>query len=278
MLLTIAIPFYNAEIYLELAIKSVLYQTYSHWILLLVDDGSVDNSIEIAKKYELLDSRIKVYSDGKNKNLPYRLNQIAKLTKTKYLARMDADDIMHPERIERQLDILEKNLKIDVLGTNAYSIDENNNILGVRLKLDKDNNELLDTKSFIHPSIMAKTTWFKNNPYDEKALRIEDAELWYRTSSKSCFKVYTEPLLFYREFSSKYYKKYFGGYKSMILFGVDAKDIKWIFKGSLEFLKGSIYYLANKLNFEDNLLKRRSFLITKNELNEGNRLLKKLEN
>src|SRR5690606_21713898 len=108
-MVTIAIPFYNGEKYLELAIQSALAQTYTGWKLILLDDGSTDNSLAIANEYKKKDARIKVYSDGQNKNLGYRLNQIPELVDTKYLARMDADDIMHPKRIETQLRILEEN-------------------------------------------------------------------------------------------------------------------------------------------------------------------------
>src|SRR5699024_7083751 len=106
IMITIGIPFFTDESYLDMAIRSIINQTYQDWVLLLVDDGSSDGSLGIAKKYEEKDSRISVISDGENKKLPYRLNQIAQLTKTPYLARMDADDIMHPERIEKQLGIL----------------------------------------------------------------------------------------------------------------------------------------------------------------------------
>src|SRR5690554_2768735 len=214
-MITIGIPFYNDEKYLELAIKSVIKQTCIGFNLILIDDGSSDRSLEIAKKYESLDHRIKVYSDGLNKKLAARLNEIANLAQTKYLARMDADDIMHPERIEKQLKILEQNPEIDVLGSNAYSIDDNDNIQGIRMKIDNNEFKLLDCKSFIHPSIIAKTTWFRANPYDEKMVKAQDYELWQRTLSKSVFKVYTEPLLFYREFGGNYYKKYFSGVSSM---------------------------------------------------------------
>ena len=122
-MITVAIPFYNAQNFLADSIESVLNQTYKEWQLILIDDGSKDKSLEIAKQYAQNDNRILVISDGDNKNLGSRLNQIAKLAKTRYLARMDADDIMHPQRLQRQFEILENNPNIDVLGTNAYVID-----------------------------------------------------------------------------------------------------------------------------------------------------------
>src|SRR5690554_372042 len=140
-MITIGIPFYNDEHFLDFAIQSVFNQTYTDWKLILISDGGTDGSLSIARSYEK-DPRVTIISDGENRKLPYRLNQIAQLSTTKYLARMDADDIMHPERIEKQLEILQKNPDIDVLGTNAYSIDDENNIQGVRMDMNNGNYKL----------------------------------------------------------------------------------------------------------------------------------------
>ena len=188
VLVTIAIPFFNAQEFLTQAIDSVIQQTFQNWNLLLVDDGSTDDSMKIAKHYESIDKRIRVYSDGKNKNLAYRLNQIPDLVGTEYLARMDADDIMHPRKIETQMNVLLNHPEIDVLGTNAYSIDENNMVFGIRIQLNGID-VLQNVKGFIHPTIIAKTNWFLQNKYDDQALRIEDTELWYRTYKNNNFAV-----------------------------------------------------------------------------------------
>lgn len=203
--ISIGIPFYNAEKYLAFAIQSVLSQSYKNWELILVDDGSTDNSLKIANWFSYKDGRIRVICDGENRQLPYRLNQLIKESKGKFIARMDADDIMHPERLKKQLIILQENSDIDVLGTNAYIIDENNLVFARRYQ---KTNGLESVESFIHPSIMGKKSWFLANPYDEKAIRIEDAELWYRVKQKSNFMVMYEPLFFYRETGGNYYSKY----------------------------------------------------------------------
>lgn len=266
-MLTIGIPFYNSEKFLSKAIQSVLKQTYTNWTLILLDDGSTDNSLNIAKEFAEKDSRIKVLSDGQNKHLAYRLNEIAKLCQTKYLARMDADDIMHPERLEKQLKILEQNPEIDVLGSNAYSIDDNDNIQGIRMKIDNNEFKLLDCKSFIHPSIMAKTTWFRANPYDIKAVRVEDYELWQRTLSKSVFKVYTQPLLFYREFGDNYYKKYFSGFSSKKYVATKLKSKKLYLESYKHLAKGLLYYCLNLIGKENYLIQNRYVV-----LNEADKL------
>src|SRR5690554_2527277 len=264
-MLTIGIPFYNSEKFLSKAIQSVLKQTYTNWTLILLDDGSTDNSLNIAKEFAEKDSRIKVLSDGQNKHLAYRLNEIAKLCQTKYLARMDADDIMHPERLEKQLKILEQNPEIDVLGSNAYSIDDNDNIQGIRMKIDNDEFKLLDCKSFIHPSIMAKATWFRANPYDEKMVKAQDYELWQRTLSKSVFKVYTEPLLFYREFGGNYYKKYFSGVSSMFYVATKLKSKKLYLESYKHLAKGLLYYCLNLIGKENYLIQNRYVVLNEDD-------------
>lgn len=251
--ITIAIPFYNADLFLSQAIESVICQTYSDWKLLLIDDGSTDSSLEIANKYAKTDDRITVYSDGENKNLGFRLNQIPYLVNTKYLARMDADDIMHPQKIEKQIKTLENNPQIDVLGTNAYSIDENDYVIGIRVKPSGKN--LRKVNSFIHPTIVAKTEWFKKNPYNVQAVRVEDIELWMRTSEKYNFEMLNEPLFFYREFGGGYYKKYM---KSISSLGKMVLNNNFKIKYILLFLKTLmatiVYFLYSKLQMENKLI------------------------
>jgi glycosyltransferase involved in cell wall biosynthesis len=262
---TIAIPFYNADKFLEKAIDSVIKQTYTEWKLLLINDGSTDKSLEIAKRFESADNRIKVFSDGENKNLAFRLNQIPELADTEFLVRMDADDIMHPKKIEKQMAVMLENSGIDVLGTNAYSIDENDKVFGIRFS-ETRKDYVVDVNGFVHPTIMAKTEWFRNNKYDDKALRIEDTELWYRTSNHFTFKMVTEPLFFYREIGSGYYKKYFlaNNAKKYILkkYG---KEKFWrnFFMGNT--IRGIIYWLFNIIGSEDYLVTKRNQTILKNK-------------
>ncbi|WP_418263901.1 glycosyltransferase family 2 protein [Flavobacterium faecale] len=256
ILVSIGIPIYNAEKYLHDTIQSVINQSYTNWELILVDDGSTDDSLVIANAFE--DSRIRIISDGTNKGLVYRLNQLSNIARGVYYARMDADDIMHPERIVRQVKILEFFPEIDVLGTNAYSINENNLVTGIRLQYSNCE-RLRKVQGFIHPTVMAKTSWFLANPYDANAIRIEDTELWYRTRMKYNFQILVEPLLFYREFGEDYYRKYFNGFKAMIYV---LKKYNYNPALSLTsakyFLTGMVYYIFSKLKIENFLIQRRN--------------------
>lgn len=262
-LVTIAIPFYNAQKYLGDSIESVLSQTYDNWKLLLIDDGSTDNSLAIAKSFASKDDRVRVYSDGNNKNLGFRLNQIPMLTETPFLARMDADDIMLPMRIEKQITTLLNNPKIDVLGTNAYSIDENANVIGIRMEY-KNSADILPSKSFIHPTIMAKTSWFRANPYDTKAVRVEDAELWARTVHSNNFMSLNEPLLFYREYNGDYYKKYWRSLSGILyVWKKNGYTVRGLVQLITTVLKIGVYFIFERIVKSTFLITRRNHTVFK---------------
>lgn len=208
-LVTIAIPIYNAERYLRNAIQSCINQTYKSWELLLMCDGSTDQSTVIAKEFADRDSRIKLIDDGQNRGLIARLNQSVDMCRTKYYARMDADDIMCINRLEEQVTFMEEHTEVDVCGSSIMTIDNNNVIIGSGFNNGKVN-------GFIHPTVMGRTRWFKANPYADWALRAEDFELWTRTSSRSNFYVIAKPLLFYREFGVPTFKKYYLSQRTII--------------------------------------------------------------
>lgn len=257
--ITIGIPFFNDSRYLDMAIRSVINQTYQDWLLLLVDDGSTDGSLEIAQKYAEKDNRISVISDGENKKLPHRLNQIAQLTKTPYLARMDADDIMHPLRLEKQLCVMESNDAIDVLGANVFSINKDNKIIAARYNVYE---AISSVTGFVHPTIVGKTSWFITNPYDEKLPRSQDTFLWETTKHSSNFKRVNDPLLFYREVSGSYYKKYFlSSWACLKILVSKQKKYKKNFlfmRFFLSFVKGFIYFCISKISQEKILINRRN--------------------
>lgn len=114
---------------------------------------------------------------------------------------------------------------------------------------------------------MAKTEWFRNNPYDVQAVRIEDTELWYRTAKKCSFVMLCKPLFFYREVGNDYYKKY-------ILANTSKKHILSKYPNSsfwkkffiLNAIKGNIYRLFNLLSIEQFLVNRRNQVVYKKNI------------
>ena len=280
---TIAIPFYNAEKFLEQAILSVCNQTYSNIEILLLDDGSTDNSLSIAHSLALKDKRIKVYSDGENKGLIFRLNQSVSMCESEYYARMDADDIMHPLRIEKQIEHLENNPSVDILGTSFYSIDNENRIREcVEISYVHDYNHLF----ILHPSVIGKTEWFKNNPYNPSFERIEDLELWLRTVSKYKIRTLSIPLMYYREFGVPTLKKYLKTQKNAIKIYTSYKKynlsfkraIKSIFLTLIKSLVCICCFLINKMDVLVSLRRRNSISFDYNiAINNLNIAIHKLE-
>lgn len=197
-LVTIGIPVYNAEKFLDSALKSVLSQTYTNFELIITDDGSTDNSVKCVEKFR--DPRIILLSDGKNKGISYRLNQQISLANGKYFIRMDADDIMFKDRVEKQVAFLENNPDVDVIGSSAVIIDDENHIIGLRNSSPPlTYEEALKTGAFIHPTVAGKTAWFSKFSYKEDLIGAEDFDLWLTSHQSSVFKTLHEPLLFYRD-------------------------------------------------------------------------------
>lgn len=118
-LVTVFIPLFNGEEFIRETIESVLTQTYPFIEVLIIDDGSTDNSIKIVKTFT--DKRIRLLKNNTNRGIPYTRNRGLSEARGKYLAVLDADDLAFPNRIEKQLDFMEKNLDIDVLGS-AYTL------------------------------------------------------------------------------------------------------------------------------------------------------------
>jgi glycosyltransferase involved in cell wall biosynthesis len=205
MLVTIGIPFYNCESFLADAIKCILAQTYTHWELILVDDGSKDNSLKIAQQYAAKDERIRIISDETNKRLPYRLNQIISEAQGEYIARMDADDLIAIDRIEKQLNFLKNNKQFDLVSTGILSVKNDLSLVGYRgSKPNKKvslSDAILGTTGIIHASILARKEWCIRNLYNEYNKLAEDYELWLNAYLKNDLKVgfIEDALYFYRE-------------------------------------------------------------------------------
>lgn len=108
---------YNAGSFIEEAIKSILGQTYIDFEFIIVDDGSIDKSWEIIKKYSVIDSRIQCYRNIKNSGIAYTRNRLIHLAKGEYIAWIDADDRARPERLQKQVLFLLSNPNISIVGS-----------------------------------------------------------------------------------------------------------------------------------------------------------------
>lgn len=199
-IITVGLPLFNQAKFLDVALQSVVNQVFADWELILVDDGSTDDSLLIAQRWAASDPRIRVIADGHNRGLSTRLNQIARLATGQYLARMDADDKMLANRLARQVEFLTQNPTVDVLGNAARLIDETGNEIGVvSPTIPRTIGEAARRGCFVHPTVTGKTAWFRQNPYRETLRFAEDHDLWVRTFSASKFAFLPEILLEYRQ-------------------------------------------------------------------------------
>ena len=174
---------YNGEDYIGEALDSVLGQSFAEWELVVINDCSTDSTGEILKKYEELDQRIKVHTNETNLRLPSSLNKALSLSNGKYIARMDADDICLPDRLEKQYAFMEENP--DVALSSCRFMTLKNGVIssggcGGRCDFESIKGLLLVTNPILHPGIIAKAEVIKKLGYDKNFTCTEDMELWTR--------------------------------------------------------------------------------------------------
>jgi glycosyltransferase involved in cell wall biosynthesis len=199
-LVTIAMPVFNGGATLRVALASLLSQTFTHWELLLIDDGSTDGAVSSLPRD--LDARVLIISDGTNRGLAARLNQAIDMAKGRYFARMDHDDVAHPERLEQQVQYLEANPGTDLLGTRCVSVSEDDRVLGAfPFRATHASICASPWLGFYlpHPSWMGRTAWYKRHRYAQPApFRCEDQELLLRAHAESTYHGLDSALMAYR--------------------------------------------------------------------------------
>jgi glycosyltransferase involved in cell wall biosynthesis len=278
-LVTIGLSVYNAANHLSAAIQSVLNQTYLNWELIIVNDGSTDDSMIVVDAFS--DKRIRVVNDGKRLGLPARLNQLSRLANGQFYARMDADDVMHYRRIEKQVEFLLHHPQTDLMSTRAYIIDAQNAVVGVtkpQMERPRTIHDILSGNFLIHPSVMGRTGWFQAHPYNERYIRMQDLALWIETVSTSNFYITSECLLFYRSIGvptlSKYLStqrtyRYFLGHELKLSVG----SLSMVYLYLLSYGKSLIYSLFSLLGAVDYLVKKRSVPLSTDELDTARKEL-----
>lgn len=265
-LVTIGIPCYNVGKFISLSIKSVLMQTYTNFELIITDDGSTDNTIDEIRKFK--DSRIKLIVDGENHGISYRLNQQIDMAKGYIFIRMDSDDIMFPNRVEEQVKYLQENPNVDVVGTGAVIIDNDNNIIGLRQGAIsvKHPEDAINNSVFIHPTVAGRLSFFKKYKYDDELSGVEDKDLWCRGLQDSIFDIMQKPLLFYRDplkfklstYLSRKKKGRMQVLKRWSLFRDKRPAVKYIFDS---YAKGIGAYILCKIGKESRFIAQRNEVV-----------------
>lgn len=216
-MISVALPVLNGGSQLEIAVQSVVNQTWENWELLILDDGSTDGAIDTI--LSISDPRIKVVRDGQNRGLSARLNEALLISKGQYFARMDHDDISHPDRFLHQVQFLDKHPEIDLLATQCITINERESITGtLPSAIEHEAICLHPWKGFYmpHPTWMGRTDWFRRHSYRVPApYCCEDQDLLLRAHLSSRYHTLPERLLAYRVRSYTPMKKQFRTRMSM---------------------------------------------------------------
>lgn len=200
-IVSVVLPIYNNERTVMAAVQSILTQTFSDFELILINDGSSDGTQKILSV--LSDSRIKIMGDNKNIGLPRRLNQGVAAARGQYIARMDADDVAHPERLEKQVTFLNTHPDIDVLATRAVVFENDSQILGL-LPFSAQHKDIVKrpwhTFPMPHPTWMMRRDWIIQYGYAvPEVWRAEDQELLLRAHRDSQYACLPDVLLCYRQ-------------------------------------------------------------------------------
>jgi len=199
--ISILLPAWNAEQTLGVALRSLLSQTFSDFEVLLLDDGSTDGTVTVARG--VADPRVRVIRDGHRMGLARRLNMGIELARGRYIARMDADDVSFPERFARQVAFLDQHPQIDLVGCRALAFRSDGEILG--MLPFAGTHEAMCARPWRgiplpHPGWMGRREWFVRHRYGlPEVMRAEDQELLLRSHAESRFACLDEVLLGYRQ-------------------------------------------------------------------------------
>ena len=206
-LVSIVMPVYNAMPYLEQAVQSIFAQTLSDWELITVDDCSTDSSWEYLQRID--DERVRIVRNDRNMKQAYTQNRGIDMARGKYIARMDADDMSMPQRLEMQIAALEAGVEIDVLGCGTYRIEENLNFVSVRrpVRTHKEitcltprNIQFFYGANFeiTHGTMVGRSKWFKHWKCDRRVRFAQEFDLLCRAHRYSVLANISEPLYVYR--------------------------------------------------------------------------------
>lgn len=230
---TVLITAYNEEEKIERCLKSILEQTYKNFEIVLINDGSIDSTDEKIKIFISKNSAKNIrYYSRENKGRLISLNEGIFLAKGKYIAIQDADDYSLPNRLEKQVEYLEKHPNIDILGTAYYRLDAIRKEKYIRIYPETDKEIKKEMCKYIplcQGSMMAKIDVLKSvGGYNINCKDAEDLDLWVRLGNKATFANLREPYYVYdlTMENSYFHKKYNFLDRNKRVFKLNCKAIK----------------------------------------------------
>lgn len=214
-LVSVVLPTYNQASLLPEALESVRAQTYPHWELILVNDGSTDDTETVLSRYR--DPRFKIVTLPENRGLPRALNEGFRRAQGDYVTFTSSDNLLHPQLLERLVEVLEENPHVGVAYADYEEIGDRHRVISLAAVTPEDIAEQgwsLGPAFLIRASVLDEYGW---PPYDEQLAGIEDAALWLDLSRRTLFHHVPQVLYSYRrhpaQFSTQLERK--GGYEPL---------------------------------------------------------------
>lgn len=268
-LVTIMMPVYNGMPYIEKSIKSLLNQTYQNWECIIVDDGSIDDTLEYLKN--LTDSRIRVFSLGQNYGRAYARQMALDKAQGEYLAMLDADDLYHPCKIERQVSEMESNSNISLVSTSMISFGFKTHHLSKRGVCKDQVRNYTASKEPIHAASMLRTDYARQFRYATDLKFGEDRDFLSKYLSQyPKYKILEKAYYYYSEYDSVTKTKILKSYLNRIYYFLKKGRIK----NFVEALMKYVYYIFTMLFISnDEIIKRRGWEVSDNERNEFGSIL-----
>ena len=198
--ISVLMGIYNCASTLIEALDSLYAQTYQDFKIILCDDGSHDNTYEIAKKYAEKHDNIVLISNGENKGLNYTLNHCLEYADTEYCARMDGDDISLPTRFEKEIEFLDTHLEYAIVSCPMIHFDEKGDFRYGQEKGEPSINSYVINTPFCHAPCMVRTEVYKKvggYTVSPRLLRVEDYHLWAKMFAAG-YRGYTLPEHLYK--------------------------------------------------------------------------------
>lgn len=268
--ISVIMPVYNAGDFLTESIESILYQTYTNFELLILNDNSSDNSLEIIKQYEQKDSRITIINKETNVGPANLRNEGINKAKGSFIALMDADDIALPNRFEKQINIFKNNLEIGVCGTGfTFFGSKKNKFIKHSQNHDAIKISFLHSCGIGNPTVMLRKEALNGFEFNNDYVPAEDYDLWSRLLAKTKFYNIPESLLNYREHDNNISKTKIDNVNrsvkrvkanQMSEFGINSTDDKIdLYINAVSFKKGL------QLNEIINVINESKFLLSQNE-------------
>jgi len=184
-LISVVMPVYNAASYLESAINSIQKQTGVNWELIIIDDASTDGSYNLAKKFAVSNNKIRVFKNKQNLGVATTANKAIKKAKGQYIARMDADDIALPSRLQKQIAYLLKNPRAVAVGAQCHVINKKGKKIGKKVfpvSTAQIKRMMFRFYPLQQPTLMVNTKLLPKNFvwYQEGLTAAEEHELLYK--------------------------------------------------------------------------------------------------